>query len=55
MTRLIEGNGHNQALESFCVEVKVLSLALHFSLFFSLFFSLLFSLFLYVVFMFMCF
>ena len=47
MTRLIEGNGHNQALESSCVEVKVLSLALHFSLFFSLF--------LYVVFMFMCF
>ena len=46
MTRLTEGNSQNQALESSCVEVKVLSLALYFSLFFSLF--------LYVVYMFIC-
>ena len=34
MTRLTEGNGQNQALESSYAEVKFLTLALHFSLIF---------------------
>ena len=34
MNRLTEGNGQNQALKNSSVEVKVLTLALHFSLFF---------------------
>ena len=37
MTRLTEVNGQNQALKSYCVEVKFLILALRFLLFYACF------------------